>query len=141
MPAYIQYCFFDFFTSHTPDFFRQSFLRFFGFTSPYPNLAYMIGNIYLKQSNLSANNGLISDAVANMGYLGIFIMPICLGFVLKLLDNASEKLDVRLYIALALYTSIMLTNSFLFTVLLTHGLLVVILLLKSMERDYVSNGL
>ncbi len=135
VPPFIQRYYFDFFTTHSPDFFRQSFLRHFGFVSPYPNIPYMIGNIYFNQNSMSANNGLISDGMANMGYFGVFAMPILLSIILKCLDRVSAGLDIRLYITVALYTSIVLTNSFLLTVLLTHGLLIVMILLKTMTRD------
>lgn len=135
VPVFIQSNYFDFFTTHTPDFFRQSFLRFFGFHSPYSNIPYLIGNLYSNQSSMSANNGLISDAIANLGVLGIIIMPFVLSLVLKILDKVSYGLDVRLYITVALYIAIMLTNSFLFTVLLTHGLIVTMFLLGSMNRE------
>ena len=136
IPAYIQTCYFDFFTKHVPDYFRNSFMRYFGLQSPYSNIPFLIGSEYFNQNSMSANNGLISDAVANLGYVGILVMPILLSFILKLMDKASEGLDVRLYLTVALYTSLILVNSFLFTVLLTHGLMVVIILLKLMNRDY-----
>ncbi len=134
IPARIQSHYFDFFTTHTPDYFRQSFLRYFGAKSPYPRIPLLIAEEYSK-NQMNANNGLISDAVTNLGYIGIFVMPLLLSAVLRLLDAVSEGLDDRVYITVALYVAVTLTNSFLFTVLMTHGLLVTMVVLKLMRRD------
>ncbi len=129
----------DFFSSHVPDFFRQSFLRHLGFESPYDqSLPYLIADVYADKVS-SFNNGLISDAMANLGPAGLIIMPLLLVIVLKLLDYSAEGLDIRIYITVALYASVVLTNSFLFTVLLTHGLIVAMILLRMMERDSAVN--
>lgn len=137
IPAYIQTCYFDFFTHHVPDYFRNSFMRYFGIKGVYPNISYLIGRSYFNQEAMSANNGLISDAIANLGYVGIVFMPLLLSYILKMLDRASEGLDIRLYFTVAMYSSIVLVNSFLFTVLMTHGLLVVLILLTLMKRDHI----
>lgn len=136
IPVQIGTNYWDFFTTHIPDFFRQSFLRYLGFKSPYPSIAYMIGDIYSHRIT-SANNGLISDAVANMGKIGVVIMPFFNAFVFSLLDKSANGLDTRLYITVALYVALTMTNSFIFTILLTHGLLITIILLSTMKRDTI----
>lgn len=135
LPIRISKDYFEFFTTHQPDYFRQSFLRYFGASSPYPSIANMIGGIYFNSDSMSANNGLISDAIANLGYVGIFIFPILISVVLKWMDRSSKGLDPRIFVTVALYIGLALSNSFLFTVLLTHGLLVTIVMLGMMERQ------
>ncbi len=134
-PAYLEWAYYDFFLDKTPDFFRTSFLRHLGFKTPYPRLVNMIGGIYGNSYETNANNGLLSDAIANWGHIGILIMPIILCLVLCVLDDTSKRLDPRIYILSALYLSIVLTNTFLTTVLLTHGLLIVMIILFLMRRE------
>ena len=139
MPARLAKDYFSFFSENTPDYFRQSFMRFFGFSSPYPNIATMIGREYFGY-DMGANNGLIADAMTNLGYGGIVVFPALISMVLKLFDRSSKGLDPRIYATVSVYVAMVLTNSFLFVSLLTHGLLVTILLLAAMKRDRL-NGL
>ena len=135
LPVDISTKYFDFFTTHTPDYYRQSFLRFLGVLSPYKSLPYMISEVYYNTKGMSSNNGLISDAISNMGYLGVFVAPFIYAFVFKLLDRVSKGLDKRVHLAIALYASVTLINAFLFTTLLTHGILITMFLLRFMDRE------
>ena len=134
LPLEISNNYFDFFSNHQPDFFRQSFLRYFGFKSPYPPISRMIGKLYYNSDFMSANNGLLSDAIANLGYVGILVFPILITIVLKTLDGCSFALDRRILFTVSIYVSFVFVNSFLFTVLLTHGLLLLMVLLSFMDR-------
>lgn len=135
LPQHIAGLYYDFFTTHTPDYFTQSFMRYFGFVSHYDKpIARMIAEVY-EQQNSSFNNGLISDGMANLGLYGVIIMPIILAIVLKWFDDRRGTIDARIAITTALYSAIILSNSFLFTDLFTHGLLVAILLLGLMRED------
>lgn len=133
VPLHIAVNYIDFFTTHTPDYFKQGFLRYFGFKSDYPGIAYMIGDIYSKQVT-SANNGLVSDAVANLGIVGIVIFPLLIAVILRLFDYCINGLDSRIYISVAVSAAMSLTNSFLFTVLLTHGLFVTMMVLAMVKK-------
>lgn len=135
LPVLLSSCFVDFFSTHTPDFFRASFLRHFGFSTPYPGVAKMIAGIYFNRPNMNANNGMIADAFTNLGYLGIIVMPMILSFVLQIIDAVSADYDPRLYIALSIPIASSLINSFILTILLTHGLLVVMVIFSFMRRD------
>ncbi len=136
LPVRIAKDYFTFFTTHQPDFFRQSFLRYFGLMSPYDKpIPYMIGDLYFNSPDMSANNGLIADAITNLGYAGILVFPLLLAFIFRMLEKSARGLDPRIYITVGIYLSVTMTNSFLFTILLTHGLLVTILVLYNMKRD------
>ena len=135
LPVRISKDYFDFFTHNQPDYFRQSFLRFFGFESPYSSIPLMVGQIYFNAPSMNANNGLISDAITNLGYTGVVVFPIFTSLILRLLDRTSKGIDPRIYITVSVYISLALTNSFLFTVLLTHGLIATILMLGMMNRQ------
>ena len=144
-PNIISSYYYDFFTGHTPDFFRSSFLRHFGFVSPYTQGGKRIGeyiaDIYYYRTGVNFNNGLISDAICNLGIVGIIIMPFLLVMVLRLFDNCSDKIDKIIIISLVLYLVTNLVGSFLTTMLLTHGLLAVIVILSLLNnsKDFKSN--
>ena len=134
-PQRISFQYFDFFTTHTPDFFRQSFLRYFGLSSPYEKpIAFVIAEFYEKES-FSANNGLISDAMTNFGFAGLVLFPLIINILLNIFDRVSIAVDSRIKIIVSVYFSVVLTNSFLTTSLLTHGLLVVLLLLYVISKN------
>lgn len=139
LPVYLGSNYFDFFTSHTPDYFRQSFMRLFGFVSPYDDLSYMIGEIYFHTVT-SANNGLIADAITNMGIAGIVLSPMLYAVVLRVLNFVSCGIDYRLYITVAMYLAVTLVNSFLFRVLLTHGLLIIMVILYLISNSGTEKG-
>lgn len=137
VPANLGSCYFDFFQTHTPDFFRSSFLRWFGISSPYteniPAIGYLIGSIYFGSINMNCNNGLISDAITNMGMLGLILMPIMVVYVIHLFERSTILIDKRLSAVIAVYIAYLLTNSFLATALLTHGVLLMIILFSMMD--------
>lgn len=135
LPNLLNSYYYDFFTQNTPDFFRQSFLRLLGFDSPYPDIDHMIGDVYFNKSAMGANNGLISDAITNMGYVGIVIMPIILSLFLRFMDSFAFGIKKRIYISTAIMTSFILISSFLPTALLTHGLLALGLVLAVIPRE------
>lgn len=134
IPLRLEQCYFEFFSEHTPDYFRGSFLRHFGFSTPYPNMAQMIGELYFHSQDTNANCGLAANAVANLGVYGCLIMPVLMSFVFHLMDESAKGIDARIYISTAVYAAQSLINSAFFTVLLTHGMLMVILLLFFMKK-------
>ena len=134
---YLGYCYYDFFMNHTPDFFKGSFLRFFGFKSQYnvngQSIGTIIGEKYIS-SGVNCNNGLISDALANLGIFGVIIMPFILVYVLRMFDKSVLGKDKRITIVVALYVAIILQSSFLMTALITHGLVALIIVLSMIEK-------
>ena len=137
LPVQLETNYFDYFLDRTPDFFRASFLRHLGFQTPYPDLDNIIGAVYYNQPDMNCNSGLLSDAVSNLGYLGIVCMPLVLSFVLVLLDKCSRGLDPRIYLTTSLSIAMTLINTNLFTALLTHGILMLMLLLAVTGRDCI----
>lgn len=132
--------YYDFFTSNVPDYFRSSFLRHFGFHSPYQGgglngFTYQIAAYYFRKQDMNANNGLASDGLANLGLAGCIIMPILLVVALKLLDKSSRYLDKRLLIVVAIYISYNLLSTTLMTCLLTHGLIMMMMVLPLLENS------
>jgi len=93
-----------------------------GFHSPYTEkITNLVGaRFYI---NSYANNGLFSDAYANLGVLGVIILPIMIAMVFKLLDRCSDGLPSKLCIGIILVSAYTFLSSSFFVVLLTHGFL------------------
>lgn len=137
VPANLCSCYFDFFQTHTPDYFRSSFLRWLGFSSPYtenvPAIGYLIGAEYFGDINRNCNNGLISDAVTNLGMPGLVLMPILVMYVVHLFERSTIHVDQRLSTVVAIYIAYLIINSFLATALFTHGIILMIILFSMMD--------
>lgn len=130
----IAHAYFQFFTTHEPDYFRTSFLRYFGIKSPYTDIYGMISVWFFGLEEV-ANSGLLSDAMTNFGLAGIFIMPWIVAFTLKLFDNCVKDADARIQIPVAFYLFLMLTSMFYLSCILTGGLIIIGFLLKWISKD------
>ena len=138
VPSILNIQYYDFFTTHEPDYFRDSFLRLFGAKSPYAaygGVSRMIGRVYYGSATMNCNNGLLSDAISNLGYIGIIVMPIAIVFFLSLFDRSTSGLDKRLVLTAGVYIALNLLGTSLMTVLNTHGFLLLILLTWIMEPE------
>ena len=135
LPNQLAECYFDFFSNHEADYFRNSFLRNFGFTSPYGEIPFYIGKVYFNSPSMHANCGLLADAMTNLSYLGIVVFPILIGFMFKVLDWCSEIIESKLYIAIALNIGMTLISSSLFTALLSHGIILIAFCLFCLSND------
>lgn len=133
VPQILNVYYYRFFSENEPDYFRSSFFRFLGYESPYGPIAKMIGRI-IGSEDLAANNGLFSDAMANLGIVGIFIMPIAILLLLKAMDVASKDLGVEALIGAAVAFTPELISTFYSTLFLTHGAVALILVFYFMPR-------
>ncbi|WP_280770614.1 O-antigen polymerase [Salipaludibacillus daqingensis] len=134
VPNLLNSYYFDFFSSNSPDYFRQSFLRHIGFESPYISIDSLIAIKYFNKPEMAANNGLFSDAIANFGFLGVLIMPLLIVFALKILDACTEGLDIKILIISGITLAFIFVSSFFFTVLLTHGFIALCFILYLLPR-------
>lgn len=142
VPRYLDYCYFDFFQQNEPDFFRSSFLRHFGFISPYAyqGITFIIGALYFNQPYMNCSNGFFSDAITNFGLYGIVIMPLFLVIVLRIFDKSVLHLDRRMTLAPIILFTLGINSTFIFTELLTHGLLFLMLLFSFMKPETDTNA-
>ncbi len=137
VPIYLNHSYYSFFSWHEPDFFRSSFLRHVGFSSPYEasgGIARTIGD-YLGRSGMHANNGLFSDAIAVFGFSGVLIMPIVVILLLYLFNMCSYGLDKRLVTVAALQFALDIIGSSIGTVMCTHGILLIMFFMLLMSRQ------
>jgi len=135
VPNLLNYYYYDFFKKNTPDYLKQSFLRYLNQKSEYPPIDNMIGDIYFNKPEMGANNGLFSDAYANFGIFGIFIMPLAIIFILKILDSCAEGLEDKILLTPAITLAFIFISSFYFTILLTHGLIGLCITLYFLEKQ------
>ena len=100
-----------------------------GFDSVYnQQLGRVIGNNFETQV-VNCNNGLLADVWANMGWIGLIIMPIILIVCLRFWDCVSFEIEMRVTISLVLYYAMQFANSSWSTVLLSHGFIIMCLIL------------
>jgi hypothetical protein len=92
LPARINWIYYDFFSQHEFDYFRQGFLKFLPWESPYKqDIAFLIGEYDMGEDGGRANNGLFSDAYSNAGMLGVIFMPFLITVYLRVLASALNK--------------------------------------------------
>ena len=137
LPNSISYSYYDFFSNQTPDYLRASFLRHFGFTSPYENIPQIIGTKYYH-SDMRCNDGLIGDAFANFGVLGVVVLPVMIAIVLKAMDEKTKGLEVKFYLGVSFVIAIRLMSNYLITSLLSYGFILLIVLMGLIERNEIS---
>tara|TARA_R110000868_G_scaffold205840_3_gene454479 strand:+ start:1561 stop:2847 length:1287 start_codon:yes stop_codon:yes gene_type:complete len=117
LPSLLDFVYFDFFNENylywsevVGDIFK---------TYPYSeNHSRIIGEVYFNSSEISANNGIISDGYMNFGMLGVFLNILVVSAFYSAINhlNISNK-----FFGLYFLFTIAILSSSLSTVLLTHG--------------------
>lgn len=130
VPANLTFVYFDFFDNSPKVFWSNSVLSSF-ITYPYDlSLTHVVGR-YLGKEQMGANNGFIASGYAQAGFFGIFIYALIVGAVLRFINDVTyNTLPVWLAVALSIVPlRALLISSDLFTVMLTHGFIVAIILI------------
>jgi len=78
--------------------------------------------------DFSPNVGYMGDAYAQLGGFGMILFSLILAVILRLADSVAGRREIALVAALVSVPAMALVNSALFTTLLTHGLLLVLVL-------------
>lgn len=128
-PGLLSIYYFDFFTSNQPVMLSHSFLKLF-ISYPYDiNPPYLIGKFYFNSPNMSANANMFADSYANFRFFGIILFSGLLGFILSLIDNYTGNLKNIAVISAGFAIPVLaLTNTGLFTTLLSHGFIFMIII-------------
>lgn len=133
-PNRISVFYYDFFSNNEIDFFRQSFLRYFSFESPYEvPISRMIATIY-DGSNASHNNGLLGDVFMNFGILGVIIQPFLWSIAFRLMDSVTKEFANEVVIALVISYGMTIINMSIIGVMFTGGyiaMLVVLMIIRN----------
>ncbi len=123
--------YFDFFRGH-PVFLSHSFLEHW-FHYPYPlTPPYLIGNSLFGNPEMSCNTGFIGDGYMNFGYTGTFIYLTISAGIFHLISNLNLK---PVYFGLTFLVIFYMLNSALFTLFLTHGLFILLLIMIFLLRN------
>lgn len=121
IPNLLSYNYYDFFQNHVPVYWKIN-------QNLYPNLPYFIAEIYHNKPSMAATNGLIGDAIANLGNLGIYIYPFILNLYFAIILALTRNISSKFLVGIALLVVLILQDSFFTTSLLSHGLLSVIIM-------------
>lgn len=135
LPNLLHIYYFDFFDTNQVDYFRQGILGRIGFKSSYstaiPNI---IGEYYFNSASMIANNGLFSDAYYNLGGIGVVFLPLFIIVALRFLDACSKELKSSILISVIITSAYTFISSSFFTVMLTHGFLIICISLLFLPR-------
>lgn len=143
VPAELSDYYYRFFTVHNIDIFRNGIMGKLGFHSAYDQIIpNVIGNNFDSQS-INCNSGMLADVWANLGIVGIVIMPIILIVCFRLIDFVTYGIDHKMIIGIICFFVICFVNMSWSTVLLTKGVLVacIMFLFFPKETDVESNTL
>jgi len=131
IPALLDTHYFDFF-KNKPLFWSASFLGPFIDYPYHLNPPHLIASYYFNKAEMSANNGIISNGFANLGWLGIMINITAVSVIFSFFN--SLNINHKFY-GLFFVFFITLLSSALPTVLLTHGGIILIFLSQFIMKD------
>ena len=139
VPARLTFNYFDFFSENPYVYWSNSVLSWL-IDYPYTeNVSKTIGAYLGNESN--ANNGFISSGYAHAGVFGVIVYSVFIGSILRFIDKYSSKnIPVWLGVSLTLVPlrNLILSSDF-FTVLLTHGLLIALILIFLSGNKNIDN--
>ena len=136
VPSKLNYYYYDFFTKNSPDFYFQGPLRRFGLESEYKKpISEIIGSQYSESIGMMANNGLFSDAYANLNIFGIFLLPVILVIIFKVGDSVSLNLPGKLMFLPIISITASFNSGFFTSVLLTNGIILLLLSIYYYPRE------
>jgi O-antigen polymerase len=135
VPSGLDFDYYNFFSSHPKVVWGDTFWMPF-MHNPYgATIPYVIGR-FLGDPDMAANNGYVSSGFAQAGVFGVFIYTLVVGYALKFVDHESRSLSA-VWFGVGLFLLPFLTiwlSSDLATSLLTHGFLVMLVLLALLRR-------
>lgn len=138
VPSLLNWAYYDFFSVNPYTYWADSKFSLGLVVSPYDlKIPYLIGRAFYGDANTSANTGWIGSGMANAGYFGIALYSVLFGLLLSMLDAYAKKLGYSMVSAVFLISVITATTSTDFTtMLLTHGLLVLLLIMLLLEPAF-----
>lgn len=140
IPSALTYDYFSFFGSNESLYWSNSVLSSF-LDYPYDkSLPKLIGEF--NGTNAGANNGFVASGYAHAGFFGVMFYTVIFSFVVLVVEKFSSSLPLWFSIAVTVVpVRAAIISSDLFTVLLTHGLiLTVILILLYRKRSLSITG-
>ena len=139
VPPYLGWAYFDFFSTNELDYLKSSILRWVGFKSTYSeSIPRLIGRMYYLSSSsgaVNANTGLCGDAFSNFGWWSLLFYPLMNILIFKIIGKYSAGLDERLQIIISLTVAYTFLSGSFFSVLLTNGILLLVVLLILLPKQ------
>jgi len=131
VPAMLDTLYIDYFSLHEKYYWSTSRLGSWAGENPHGVAApFLIGSEYFSDDDMSANAGVIGGGYANAGLLGVAIYSTVSGLLVALLNAYGRRIGHALITAASLATMFnILTTTDLVTAFLTHGLLLLLLIL------------
>jgi hypothetical protein len=130
VPAQLTYYHFDFFNENIKTFWGYNIFSIFSNYNYHLSPPKLIGDIYFNKPEMTAVVNMFMEGYTAFGYLGVFLVTFILKFFLNILDNLflykSKRNNIMLVSSIILAYS--LSSSSILTVILTHGLLILIIL-------------
>lgn len=130
VPAHLTFTYFEFFSQNPSVVWSNSVLSSF-ISYPYDiSMTHVIGR-YLGDEDMGANNGFVSSGYAHAGLFGVFFYALIIGFILRFINDVTHHL-LPLWFAVALCIvplRSLLISSDLFTVMLTHGFIIALIII------------
>lgn len=127
-PAAGHYNYYDFFKNNELLYLRESILRWISHSPYTETVSKIIGSSskYYSGSYNNMNNGLISDAYANFGFIGIIIYPIIMVLLLNWFTKKIEVFEDSIQYVIIAFSALYLTSTSPFGWLMTGGALLAV---------------
>ena len=137
VPAMLDGFYVDYFSNAPKYYWSTSRLGAWAVDNPYGVPApLLIGYEYFSSAEMSANTGIIGSGYSNAGLVGVSIYAVMSGIFLGLLNNLGRRIGHAFVAAVSLTTVFnILTSADLLTAILTHGLLLLLLLLAAFPPE------
>ncbi len=141
VPAMLDTLYIDYFSLHEKYYWSGSRLGSWAGENPHGVAApFLIGSEYFSDDDMSANAGAIGGGYANAGLIGVAIYSTVSGLLVALLNAFGRRVGHALVTAVSLATVFnILTTTDLVTAFLTHGLVLLVLIL-ALFPDLVGKG-
>jgi hypothetical protein len=134
IPGNINFHYYDFISNPANSFlfWSESKLTFGLHKSPYDLIfSKVIGSEYFGSELANASTGWIGSGYMQLGVPGLLIYAVILGFILNFIDSYAERIDKGVLVAISLIPiRAIMDNSDLFTALLTHGVLLLLIIIS-----------
>ena len=130
VPAQLTYYHFEFFNENVKTFWSYNIFSIFSDYNYNLSPPKLIGDIYFNKPEMTAVVNIFMEGYTAFGYFGVFLVTFILKFFLNILDDVflykSKSNNMMLVSSIILAYS--LSSSSILTVILTHGLLILIIL-------------
>ena len=136
IPPQLSSEFYSFFSTHEALYLRDSFLRFFGFSTPYSmEGSRLIGYELYGNPDMNANTGIVGDDFGQLRWLAVLVYPFLRVKILQAFDYCAKGLNFKVLFFLAFSFSLSFISGSFFSILLTGGFFVVCLVLYLWKKN------